>query len=99
MVCHIDKETGGLVVLIPVCVRCKRALKRDTYVGISPNPSETMMSAPMTVKEVTFTCPKGHATFKVGNIDLAEMVKYPQDKIVFESSASLDPSQFPVIKQ
>ena len=88
MVCHIDKETGGLVVLIPVCVKCKRELKRDTFKGISADSSITMSLAPIAVKEVRFRCPKNHAIFQVGNIDLAEMAKYPTDKIKFESTSN-----------
>lgn len=51
----------------------------------------------MIVKEILFKCPKGHAFFKVGNLDLAEIAKYPIDKVVFESAPNLDPKSFPVI--
>lgn len=96
MVCHIDKE-GGLVVLIPVCIKCKRALKRDTFKGISNDSSMTSL-APMVATEILFRCPKNHALFKVGNIDLAEIAKYPQDKIHFESAPNLSPDSYPVLK-
>ena len=93
MVCHIDKK-GGLVVLIPVCVKCKRAMKRET-----PEADLSTVMGPTVTREIRFKCPKNHAVFLVGKIDLAEMAKYPQDKITFESSATLDPSQFPIINK
>jgi len=95
MVCHIDKATGGLVVLIPKCIRCKRALKEDSMKH-SHN-DETMSTAPMLTKEVMFICPRGHVRFQVGRIDLLEMAKYPVDKIRFESS-DIDPNQFPQVR-
>ena len=96
---HIDKDNPGhLYVQIPVCVKCKRQMKRDTFRGIS-NDSDSMTStAPMIVTEVLFRCPKNHALFKVGNLDLAEMAKYPQDRIHFESS-NVDPSNYPIINK
>jgi len=94
MVCHIDKK-GGLVVLIPVCIRCKRQLKRDTYQGLGDG--SMTMTGPMAVKEVTFRCPKNHAIFRVGALDLAEMTRYPQDRIIFESAPNLDPDNFPIL--
>lgn len=93
MVCHIDKK-GGLVVLIPVCVKCKRPMKRET-----PEVDLTTVMEPTFTGEIRFKCPKNHAVFLVGRIDLAEMAKYPQDKITFESSSTLDPSQFPIINK
>jgi len=91
MVCHIDKETGGLVVLIPLCISCKRALKQDEIHGTGDN---TMtMTAPTVIRKVLFACPRGHVKFQVGRIDLVEMAKYPSDKIRFES-ADIDPNQF-----
>lgn len=97
MVCHIDKK-GGLIVLIPVCIKCKRALKRDTFRGISNDTNVTSL-APMAVIEILFRCPKNHALFKVGNLDLAEIAKYPQDRVTFESAPNLDPKNFAVIKK
>ena len=97
MVCHINKETGGLTVLIPVCIKCKRQLKRETFQGIGDG--SMTMTAPMAVREVTFACPKGHALFKVGALDLSEMAKYPTDKIVFESAPNLNPGDFPVLEK
>lgn len=96
MVCHIDKETGGLVILIPKCIRCKRALKKDTMRHTN-NDSITMTTAPIIMKEVLFICPKAHVRFQVGRLDLLEMAKYPVDKIIFESS-DIDPSQFPQMR-
>lgn len=91
MVCHIDKENGGLVVLIPHCPRCKRSLKQDEIHGTGDN---TMtMTDPTVIKQVLFKCPRGCVKFQVGRIDLLEMTKYPSDKIRFES-ADLDPNQF-----
>lgn len=96
MVCHINKETGGLTILIPVCIKCKRQLKRDIFQGLGD--SSITMTAPIVVREVTFRCPKNHAIFKVGPLDLQEMAKYPQDRIIFESAPNLDPSNFPVME-
>lgn len=59
----------------------------------------TTVNAPTVTKEIRFKCPKGHAMFLVGRLDLAEMAKYPPDKIHFESSSSLDPSQFPILNK
>ena len=95
MVCHIDKDNPGhLYVQIPVCVRCKRAMKRETVES-----DLTTVNAPTVTREIRFKCPKGHAVFLVGKLDLAEMTKYPPDKIHFESSTSLDPSQFPILNK
>lgn len=95
MVCHIDKQ-GGLVVLIPVCVRCKRELKRDVFKGISNEDSLTMASAPVAMRDIRFVCPKNHAVYVVGALDLAEMTKYPTDKIKFESTTNT--SNIPVLR-
>ena len=67
-------------------------MKRDT----AENDLGTV-NPPTIVRELLFRCPKNHALFKVGNLDLAEIAKYPPDKIHFESSESLDPSQYPIL--
>lgn len=97
MVCHIDKETGGLVVLIPKCVRCKRSLKRDE-IRTTGHSDLTMMSAPVIIKEAFFKCPRGCVKFQVGRIDLREIAKYPIDKVVFDTSTDVDPDQFPKVR-
>jgi hypothetical protein len=98
MVCHIDRENPGhLVVLIPVCLKCKRALKRDTFRGISNDADSVTMTAPIVVREVLFRCPKNHVLFRVGAIDLQEIAKYPQDRVRFESAPNLDPKSYPTM--
>ena len=82
--------------MIPVCVKCKRELKRDTFRGMGDG-SMTGSVGPMAVREILFKCPKNHAFFKVGNLDLLEITKYPIDKVKFESAPNLDPRQFPVL--
>ena len=89
---RIDRETGNLIISLPRCLVCKRELKRDEY----PE-NDSTVTGPTLIRKILYGCPKGHTQFQVGNLDLAEIAKYPSDKIVFETDTNIDPRMFRTI--
>lgn len=94
MVFLVDNKTGTLTIRIPKCIMCKRPLKRDYFANENEG---TTMVGPALVSKILYACPRGHVKFQVGNVDLAEIAKYPSDKIIFETDTNIDPKQFKTI--
>ena len=85
-----------LIIYIHPCI--KRPLERDLFKAVSNDDQTSVTVAPAVAPtRILFGCKKHPVRFQVGYNDILKMVKWPSNKVKFESDPRLD-GKFPKIE-